>query len=83
MRISSERRFAWPRIAAVAALGIGIAAVPVSPTASAQAPASGQNVVPVYEGYWPQEDGSYDLVSNSVVQGPNVFTFKPTCREPV
>ena len=61
MRISSERRFAWPRIAAVAALGIGIAAVPVSPTASAQAPASGQNVVPVYEGYWPQEDGTYDL----------------------
>ena len=52
---------AWLRIVAIAALGLGVAVVVVSPAALAQAPARGQNVVPVYEGFWPQEDGTYDL----------------------
>ena len=51
----------WLRIVAIAALGLGVAVVVVSPAALAQAPARGQNVVPVYEGFWPQEDGTYDL----------------------
>ena len=61
MRISNARRLGWPRTVAIAALGFGIAAVSASPAANAQAPARGQNVVPVYEGFWPQEDGTYDL----------------------
>jgi hypothetical protein len=32
-----------------------------SPLAGAQAPARGQNVVPTYEGFWRNEDGSFDL----------------------
>ena len=61
MTISNTRSAGWLRIVAIAALGFGIAAVAVSPAARAQAPARGQNVVPVYEGFWPQEDGTYDL----------------------
>ena len=61
MTISNTRYAGWLRIVAIAALGLGIAAVALSPAARAQAPARGQNVVPVYEGFWPQEDGTYDL----------------------
>lgn len=61
MTAHNARCAGWLQAAALVALGLGIAAVAADPAARAQAPASGQNVVPVYEGFWPQEDGTYDL----------------------
>jgi hypothetical protein len=44
-------------------LALAVAAVGVSlPTVRAQAPARGQNVVPVYEGFWKNADGTADLL---------------------
>ena len=51
-----------PLQTAVATLTIGVAvmvAVPARP--GAQAPARGQNIAPVYEGFWRHADGSVDL----------------------
>ena len=48
--------------AGVLTLFIGCALLLVtSPPTSAQAPARGQNIAPVYEGFWLHEDGSIDL----------------------
>ena len=49
-----------PRLRASGSL-LGVSVVS-SPSASAQAPARGQNVVPVYEGFWRNADGSFDLL---------------------
>jgi hypothetical protein len=38
------------------------AAIARAPSASAQAPAPGQNIAPVYEGFWRNADGSFDLL---------------------
>lgn len=47
-------------------LGLGVLAVVfIAPSWSglrAQTPARGQNIAPVYEGFWINEDGSYDLL---------------------
>jgi len=52
------------RVATTAsALVVALAAAAVlQPATSAQAPASGQNVVPVYEGFWRNADGTFDLL---------------------
>ena len=51
---------------AVRTAGAGLLAVGATVTwflpLSAQAPARGQNVVPVYEGFWRNADGSFDLL---------------------
>ena len=45
-----------------AALALGVAVVLAAPLATgAQAPARGQNIAPVYEGFWRHDDGSIDL----------------------
>ena len=45
-----------------AALVLGVAVVLAAPlTNGAQAPARGQNIAPVYEGFWRHDDGSIDL----------------------
>ena len=45
-----------------AALALGVAVVLAAPAATgAQAPARGQNIAPVYEGFWRHDDGSIDL----------------------
>ena len=45
-----------------AALALGVALVLAAPLATgAQAPARGQNIAPVYEGFWRHDDGSIDL----------------------
>ena len=45
-----------------AALVLGVAVVLAAPlTTGAQAPARGQNIAPVYEGFWRHDDGSIDL----------------------
>ena len=58
-----ERRFSPPLRTSWAALILVSAALTVawSPSTTAQAPARGQNVAPVYEGFWKNADGSYDL----------------------
>ncbi len=48
-------------------LGVAIAVSFLSssallPSLGAQAPARGQNVVPVYEGFWTNADGTFDLL---------------------
>ena len=44
-------------------LALAVAAVGVSlPSVRAQAPARGQNVVPVFEGFWKNADGTADLL---------------------
>ncbi len=46
----------------VAALALGVAVMLAAPpTTGAQAPARGQNIAPVYEGFWRHDDGSIDL----------------------
>lgn len=45
----------------MAALVIGAGLLLAMPEPQAQAPARGQNIAPVYEGFWPQEDGTIDL----------------------
>jgi hypothetical protein len=47
---------ATPFVLSVAALVISL------PSLEAQAPARGQNVTPVYEGFWRNADGSFDLL---------------------
>ena len=48
--------------ASAAALALGVAVVLAAPlTNGAQAPARGQNIAPVYEGFWRHDDGSIDL----------------------
>ncbi len=52
------------RLARVSAavLVLGVAVVLAAPlTSGAQAPARGQNIAPVYEGFWRHDDGSIDL----------------------
>ena len=45
-----------------AALALGVAVILAAPpTTGAQAPARGQNIAPVYEGFWRHDDGSIDL----------------------
>ena len=45
-----------------AALALGVAVVLAAPsTTGAQAPARGQNIAPVYEGFWRHDDGTIDL----------------------
>ena len=45
-----------------AALALGVAVVLAAPLATgAQVPARGQNIAPVYEGFWRNDDGSIDL----------------------
>ena len=45
------------------ALGLGVAAVVATPVSTgAQAPARGQNIAPVYEGFWKNADWSFDLM---------------------
>ncbi len=39
-----------------------VAAVAVAGPVNAQAPARGQNIAPVYEGFWKNADGSFDLL---------------------
>ena len=58
-----QRGFSPPLRTSWAALILVSAALTVawSPSATAQAPARGQNVAPVYEGFWKNADGSYDL----------------------
>ena len=46
---------------AAAAFVLGIAVLVMMPQPSAQAPARGQNIAPVYEGFWPRDDGTIDL----------------------
>ena len=42
---------------------MGVAAVVATPVSTgAQAPARGQNIAPVYEGFWRNADGSFDLM---------------------
>jgi len=56
------------RVPQISALGgglfllLGAAVLMWAPKTRAQAPARGQNVVPVYEGFWRQADGSFDLL---------------------
>lgn len=46
----------------VAALALGVAVILAAPpTTGAQAPARGQNIAPVYEGFWRHDDGAIDL----------------------
>ena len=48
---------------ATAVLFVGLVAVIAAPLSTdAQAPARGQNIAPVYEGFWKNADGSFDLV---------------------
>ncbi len=61
MRISDKHRRGWLRGVAIAAFGLALAALAAAPAMQAQAPARGQNVMLAYEGFWPLEDGSYDL----------------------
>ena len=45
-----------------AALALGVAVILAAPsTTGAQAPARGQNIAPVYEGFWRHDDGAIDL----------------------
>lgn len=45
-----------------AAFALGVAVILAAPLATgAQAPARGQNIAPVYEGFWRHDDGSIDL----------------------
>ena len=56
------RRLSRPLLISGVALVVGVAAAVVwSPSARAQAPARGQNITPVYEGFWRNADGSFDL----------------------
>lgn len=59
-----ERRFPPPLGASCAVLILVSAALTIgwSPRTTAQAPARGQNVTPVYEGFWRNADGSFDLL---------------------
>ena len=51
------------RLSSGLALSAGLTAATLSlPVAFAQAPARGQAVVPVYEGFWTNADGTYDLL---------------------
>lgn len=56
---SGSRPLAAPCTALALALA---AALALSPTTGAQAPARGQNIAPVYEGFWRNADGSFDLL---------------------
>jgi len=47
---------------AVLVFGVSLAFLGSLPSASAQAPARGENIAPVYEGFWINEDGSFDLM---------------------
>src|SRR5262249_48905492 len=40
----------------------GLVAAILLPRAGAQAPARGQNIVPVYEGFWRNADGTFDVM---------------------
>ena len=55
------RRFSRLAPTACAVLILAVVVV-VSPPGSAQAPARGQNIAPVYEGFWKNADGSFDLM---------------------
>lgn len=55
------RLFSRPAPTACAVLILAVVVV-VSPPGSAQAPARGQNIAPVYEGFWKNADGSFDLM---------------------
>lgn len=59
MKTRRPRRSAF--IASVTLVTIGVIALSAMSNPRAQAPARGQNIAPVYEGFWPQDDGSIDL----------------------
>lgn len=62
MRIATGRLLR-PLLAIGVVLGLGmVGGLDAFPSASAQAPKRGQNVVPVYEGFWSNADGSFDLL---------------------
>lgn len=46
---------------AAVVLVVGVSLVLAASQPSAQAPARGQNIAPVYEGFWPHDDGTIDL----------------------
>ena len=58
--MATRRRLSLVRPACVA-LGVAVVCTGASP-AGAQAPARGQNIAPVYEGFWKNADGSFDLL---------------------
>lgn len=59
MPVSLRPRTVSARLAILLALAAATAHLP---SGRAQAPARGQNVVPVYEGFWRNADGSFDLL---------------------
>jgi hypothetical protein len=57
------KRFSRPFLRACAVIAAGVAlASAFSTRTTAQSPARGQNVAPVYEGFWRNADGSFDLI---------------------
>ena len=58
---TNARRLSRPLSAGCALLVVGVALL-WAPRPSAQGPSRGQNVAPVYEGFWRNTDGSFDLL---------------------
>ncbi|MEE2965218.1 MAG: hypothetical protein VX427_13890 [Acidobacteriota bacterium] len=58
---SGPRRRRLPVGLLLLGFGVGVLTATSRP-ASAQAPARGQNIAPVYEGFWKNDDGSFDLL---------------------
>jgi hypothetical protein len=50
------------RVSVLAFIAAGLVATTLLPPVGAQAPDRGQNVVPVYEGFWKNADGTIDLL---------------------